>query len=705
MNDILLQRVGNEVQSEDRKFIVPFERNPYFVGRKEFLSRIKATLSDEVPKKYNHRVAMYGMGGLGKTQTAIEYVYTNRAFYERVYWITAVDRDSLLLGYRKIAEHVGLKALPNSDPIAIAEAVIGWLGEKSSWLVVLDNLDDISVAANCLPPCGPRRHTLITTRNPNSRNIPAEGLEVPLFGEAEALELLHTMSDIPLPSNDPNEAPPEAREIVQEFGYLPLGIVQAAAFTRNYSGDFRAFLDDYQRNRKTVNSWVSEGNVDYPRSLAATSTMSLNKLRIDNPIAVEIFQILSFLTPDGIIIEFLQAGAESPALCDNHKRILFCRVELSKVLIELEKFSLLKWNRVNKTIAIHRLVQTVVKDEMSSSEFNWISAAAVELCLHIFPKDLHDLAPEVPTLRKYAGQFPALLVDPKIPPSMSLLKLLRAEGVYLELEGKANVGESFLLRACSMSEQIYGRDSQLTHSVKSDYAYCLVRGGKLSAAASIQEANLESCKRLFGEDHEDTITNLHILGLIYYGQGKLGTSIEVAEIALEKMKRTAGNEGRFILVLMQTVARLYTDQGRYMEAVELLTFVLEKMPENHIDSFAAMEDLAGLYLSMGKREEGSRLLKGVVEKYTGFWGKDHPKTMSMMINQGIEVWNGGNKVDAIAIVEEVLSKQRGILGGSHSDTLCSIGILANWYKKSGRQAEAVDLIRAELSQVASYPPP
>jgi tetratricopeptide (TPR) repeat protein len=697
MNDILLQRVGNEVQSEDRKFIVPFERNPYFVGREEFLSRVKVTLSDEVPKKYNHRVAIYGMGGVGKTQTAIEYVYTNRDFYERVYWITAVDRDSLLLGYRKIAEHIGLKALSNSDPVAIAEAVIGWLGEKSSWLVVLDNLDDISVAANCLPPSGPRRHTVITTRNPNTRHIPAEGLELPLFGEADALELLHTGSDVPLASNDPNEAPPEAREIVQEFGYLPLGIVQAAAFIRNYSGDFRTFLDDYQQNRKAVNSWVSEGNADYPRSLAATSTMSLNKLRNVNPIAVEIFQILAFLTPDGILIEFLQAGAESPALNDNLKRALLCRFELSTVLHELEKFSLLNWNRPKKTIAIHRLVQTVVKDEMSSCEFNRVSATAVELCLHTFPKTSIEIRAKLPTLRKYAGQFPALLVDPKIPPSHSLLTLLDCEGDYLAADGKADIGEPVLLRACSMSEEINGRDCQVTLSVKGAYAYCLYIGGKLCAAASLQEESFESCKRVLGEDHEYTLVSLNTLGLIYSAQGKLAIATEVGEICLEKMKRTAGIEHPSTLVYMSNLAYRYIEQGRYTEAVELLTFVVEKMPESHPDTFDAMRHLANAYGKMGKREEASRLLKCVVEKYTGFWGKDNPRTMSTTINYAYLDWEGGNKVDAIGVAEEVLARQRRILGASHRDTLSSIQNLAYIYENSGRQAEAADL-RAELAQ-------
>ena len=80
-----------------------------FTGRKKFLEILKQTLFDQAPKKYNHRIALYGMGGIGKTQTALEYVYTNRDSYERIYWITAVDQASLLSGYQKIAIKAGLK--------------------------------------------------------------------------------------------------------------------------------------------------------------------------------------------------------------------------------------------------------------------------------------------------------------------------------------------------------------------------------------------------------------------------------------------------------------------------------------------------------------------------------------------------------------------------------------------------------------------
>src|SRR5215471_8979122 len=126
MTDLKIQDYEYERLSTGN-FIVPFERNPRFTGRSQFLETLKEKMFDQAPKKYNHRIALYGMGGIGKTQTALEYVYTNRLSYARIYWITAVDQASLLSGYQKIAIKAGLKSLFNLKPVEIAEGVLSWL--------------------------------------------------------------------------------------------------------------------------------------------------------------------------------------------------------------------------------------------------------------------------------------------------------------------------------------------------------------------------------------------------------------------------------------------------------------------------------------------------------------------------------------------------------------------------------------------------
>ena len=104
--------------------MIPYERNDFFVGRKKFLKQIFDRFNDSMPRPYQYRIALFGMGGVGKTQTALEYVYINRAIYNRIYWITAINQASLLSGYQKIAKTMGLKKISDLNSVETAKAVL-----------------------------------------------------------------------------------------------------------------------------------------------------------------------------------------------------------------------------------------------------------------------------------------------------------------------------------------------------------------------------------------------------------------------------------------------------------------------------------------------------------------------------------------------------------------------------------------------------
>ena len=397
---------GQQQPSLDDKFLVPYQQNRRFTGRKKFLQTLKEKLSDQ-DTIYSHRVALYGMGGIGKTQTALEYVYTNMSNYDRIYWITAVDQASLLSGYQKIAKKAGVQIASDSSPVEIAENVLSWLKREKSWLVVIDNLDNINVVDGFLPETGLHQHTLITTRNPNSAGIPAEGLEVPLLDPEDAIDLLSALSNITIVPNSPESQ--QAGQIIEKLGYLPLGIEQAAAYVREVAGDFVAFLKDYDENRKDLHKWVPQGIRPYPYSVATTWSMSFNIVRNTNAQAAELFRLLSFLNPDGILIEFLQSG--TGALENSLRQVVSNRINMAKALIELEKFSLLKWDRFTNTLSVHRLLQTVVKDEMSDIELTTLRTTVISLCDQSFPTKMDQRNSSI--MSRLSGSNCGTIAQPK----------------------------------------------------------------------------------------------------------------------------------------------------------------------------------------------------------------------------------------------------------------------------------------------------
>src|SRR5437762_5773662 len=132
-------------------FCVRYERNPHFSGRKALLRKLHEILHDENCRNYKHRVALHGLGGVGKTQLALEYAYTHQSVYNSVFWISAVDQPRLLSGFGDIAR-VCQHAILGKSPVDIAKSVLEWLCNLSDkWLLVIDNLDVITLIKDYLP--------------------------------------------------------------------------------------------------------------------------------------------------------------------------------------------------------------------------------------------------------------------------------------------------------------------------------------------------------------------------------------------------------------------------------------------------------------------------------------------------------------------------------------------------------------------------
>src|SRR5271155_689768 len=223
------------------KFMVPYQRNANFMGRIGLLSRLRTKLCDVVPNSWNHRVALHGLGGVGKTQLTLEYVYKSQEDYERIYWINAASKESLTAGFQEIAKRT--KCVSESlrlTPKDTAKYVLEWLNTHTSCLLVLDNRENAADIDGSLPTESAGRHTLITTRNPYSDQTPAEGLKIEVLDAEEAVELLVLRSRT-RPSNETAAARLEAAEIVKELGYLPLAIEQAAAYIREVLRDLSKF--------------------------------------------------------------------------------------------------------------------------------------------------------------------------------------------------------------------------------------------------------------------------------------------------------------------------------------------------------------------------------------------------------------------------------------------------------------------------------
>ena len=108
--------------------MVPYERNRFFVGRDTFIADLHNTFQSNTRPALQHhgRIALFGLGGIGKTQIALEFVYRSQSSYRRIYWISAATQESLLDGYQKIGKRANIPIAPDLKPVEVAEQVMLW---------------------------------------------------------------------------------------------------------------------------------------------------------------------------------------------------------------------------------------------------------------------------------------------------------------------------------------------------------------------------------------------------------------------------------------------------------------------------------------------------------------------------------------------------------------------------------------------------
>jgi len=231
LSDLVANSKSVDVNGTETQFLVPYQQNPRFTGRGTFLETLKSRLSQEIPNGYSHRVALWGMGGIGKTQIALEYVYIYRAYYDRIFWISAIDQGSLLSGFQKVAVALAIPSRAGSRLQEIADDVLKQLQGAQKWLIVFDNVDNAELVKGLLPENGPQKHTLITTKNLHTHGIPADPLEVPLLDCQDCVKLISTLSNIHIAPDSPehkeaeriafNEQMYDPTEVVERLRQLP----------------------------------------------------------------------------------------------------------------------------------------------------------------------------------------------------------------------------------------------------------------------------------------------------------------------------------------------------------------------------------------------------------------------------------------------------------------------------------------------------
>jgi tetratricopeptide (TPR) repeat protein len=520
---------------------VPFRRNPFFTGREPVFTQIHTLLHAGTSAALSQPPAMSGLGGIGKTQTAVEYAYRYRDAYQFVLWVQANTSETLLSNFVVLAGLLHLPEQTAQEQQLVVQALNHWFETHSGWLLIFDNADDLSTIQEYLPE-GNMGHIVLTTRAQAMGGL-ARKIELDTMGPEEGAALLLRRAGIIAHDGLLDSASPAdralAREIVHAMDGLPLALDQAGAYLEETGESLSNYLALYQQQRAVLLKRRGGLLPNHPDSVATTWSLAFEHVERENPAAIELMRFCAFLAPDAIPEELIQEGALhlGPIL----QPVAADRSRLNAALAALLNYSLLRRDATTHTLSIHRLVQAVIVDEMDDETQQQWAERAVRAVEQVFPFDEPAPWPRSQRYLPHALACEALVKHWDITLAQAAA-LLNTAGVYLRARGQYQEAEPLQQEALAIGEKQHGVNHPNTSYLLNNLGLLYWNRGKDEEAEALYQRALTIREKVLGPEHPDTAGTLNNLAILYSDQGKDEEAEPLYQRALAIYEKVLGPE-------------------------------------------------------------------------------------------------------------------------------------------------------------------
>ncbi|KAJ5733743.1 hypothetical protein N7493_002529 [Penicillium malachiteum] len=712
---------------------VPFHRDRDFVSRDTLLDRICEKSS--VP---GSRIALVGIGGVGKSQLSIEYSYRVRSESPAtwVFWVHASNAARFEQSFRDMANRAKIPG--RQDPtVNIFQLVESWLqdSKRGKWLLVLDNVDDDGFLRQPLAtvqqglevgqtnastkplleflPRSPNGSIIVTSRNKevalrivNDKDV----IEIKPMNRPEALKLLQQKL------GQVTETP-DILTLVEELEYMPLAIVQAAGYIihREPRCSVSQYLEKFRRSDREATKLLHHeaGHLfrdwEAKNSILVTWQISFDYIRRIRPSAADLLSLMSFFDRQGISEDLLQVQREihnedssSEEITSNHHDEDMDSTsesntddEFNDDVTTLRDFSFIAVSENMTVFTMHRLVQLTVRVWLKTN-------GQIERWKEEFITSLHQRFPtgEYENWARCQSLFPhmksAVSQRPGSQDSLRKWAALLYRGAWYAQES-GNMAESMVMACKSRRERVlmFGLEDKETLASTAMLASVYRLEGRWGEAEQLFVQVMETSKTKLGVDHPDTLTSMANLASTYRNQGRWEEAEQLGVQVMETSKTKLGVDHPSTLTSMANLASTLWNQGRWEEAEQLEVQVMEtsktKLGVDHPSTLASMANLASTLWNQGRWEEAEQLFVQVMETSKTKLGVDHPDMLTSMANLASTYRNQGRWEEAEQLEVQVMETSKTKLGVDHPDTLTSMANLASTYRNQGRWEEAEQL--------------
>ena len=689
-------------------WMVPYVRNPHFTGRDELLEQLAQDLSLEKPGDatttrraiLSQPQAVKGLGGIGKTQIAVEYAYQAREQdrYTHTFWINAASQEAILASFQTLAEQLpNFAGKDEQDQRKLSAAVLRWMEQcPDPWLLIVDNADELALVQSSLPQQG-QGSILLTTRA-SAVGWLANPLEVEQMGLIEGTQfLLHRTHRLSASEEEWNEA----CNVVIALDGFPLALDQAGAYIEETGCSFGDYFRLYEQHRTRLLARRGKQASHYPNSVATTWSLSFEKIEQAHPAAAELLRLCAYLSPDHIPEELLTEGAAHwPLLLQQVVVNPLCFNELIEALLA---FSLVKRLAHERLLSLHRLVQVVQLDLMNlEMQHRWAERVVCAVNT-LFPADPEEQVDTWPQCLRYLEQVQACnrLIQQHHLLLPEAAALLDRAGIYLREHASYNLAEPLFQQALSIAEQQLGSQHLQAASSLNNLGILYKEQGKYSEAEPLYLRALHIREQALGPYDLVLAYNLNSLGLLYYDQGKYSEAEPLLQRALHIREQALGSYHPWLTSSLNNLGILYMDQGKYSEAEPLYLRACsvgeQALGSHHPEIAYPLNNLGELYYKQGEYEQAEPLLRKAVDIREQALGPEHPGIASPLNTLANLFREQTLYEQAESLYLRVLLLRQEHLGPQHLDTAETLHDLARLREMQQQPTEALSLYQQALA--------
>lgn len=655
---------------------------------------------DGIPKVQ----VLSGLGGVGKTQIAIEYVYRHYAEYKHLFWVNAATSLTLSAAISEIAKSLGLPVAENQDEAAAFDVVRLWLSTNDGWLIVLDNADDPqqTIAAIVGNPGG---HYLLTSRASTFDEI---GVTQPIL---VGVMSLREATDFLLIRTGRRETTGEELEAVEEIasalGGLPLALEQAGGYIASRKSSFSGYLRSYRTRRLELLAKSPPKAGDYKESIATTWSLNLEAVREESIGAAEVLEYTAFLFPDDIPFELLVRGSDelggqiAIALKDFYPAQeqtkpgevpAYNESLLFDLLFPLTRYSLIQIFTEGHSFSIHRMVQEVIRAAMDEQGGKARRALLIKALEFVFPvvdfEVWHLCRRLLPHALEVVGP-----IDEKELVTVEGGTLMHRIGHYLEQTGRYELAYSVYDVAVRIREKVLGADHADLGTSVNNMGLTLFKLGQFRESEKVLRRSLQIRTSACGERHRDVAQTWNNLALVVGELGDLNTSYAYLLKSNEILDSEVEEDEAGKLTRMNNIAEHLRRRGKYKEAEVIMRDVIEAReklfgPEHPDVAFA----LCNLAVYVGEREATGEAL-GIIRRAMSIQektiGELHPDYGRATNIYGSLLEQDGQYDAAIAAFMKAGDIKAYTMGTSHPEIGIVYNNLGHCYGKKGDTAEAI----------------